>query len=543
MTVGMKRQIVAVGGAAALLLAVAACGSNRDDSGGSSSSGSGGSFILGTTDSITAVDPAGSYALGDSTLQYSLFQTLVTIPAGQTTPVGDAADTCDYNDPKTLTCKLKPGLKFSNGDPLTSSDVKFSFERALTIGDPNGAAIYLLGDIAATDAKGNVTGLRDGAIETPDDTTVVFHLSRPDVTFVSLITYPGAGAIVDEDVFPADKKLADDEVIGSGPYKLSSYESGTQAVLETNDQYTGDRQAQTGQVFIQYYTDSSALKQAVSNGEVDIAWDALGPTDIDALKSDSGVTVAEGPGAAIRYWVWRTDSGPGKEVAVRQAAAQIIDRAAIAKTAYSDTVTPLYSSVPPGLGGNEAFKDAYGAAPDVNGAKQTLQQAGVQTPVEITMGWTPTHYGPNTVDEAQEFKRELEASGLFKVKLSSTEWEQYQTIYKEGAYDLWILGWYPDYPDPDDYLSVFFVDGGFFQNGYHNPEVNALVNEELGSTDPNKRSQDFVKIQNIAARDVPIIPSWVGNNVAAYGDGVDGTTVKATLDTAYIFRLWTITTT
>jgi peptide/nickel transport system substrate-binding protein len=541
--VGVNKKFVAVGGAAVLLLAVAACGSNRDDSGGSSSSGGGGSFILGTTDSITAVDPAGSYALGDSTLQYSLFQTLVTIPAGQTTPVSDAATGCEYNDPSTLTCQLKPGLKFSNGDDLTSSDVKFSFERALTIGDPNGAAIYLLGDIAATDKKGNVTGLRDGAIDTPDDTTVVFHLSKPDVTFISLITYPGAGAIVDEEVFPADKKLADDEVIGSGPYKLSSYESGNQAVLEKNSNYTGDREAQTDQVFIKYYTDSSSLKQAVANGEVNIAWDALGPTDIQALKSDDGVTVTEGPGAAIRYWVWRTDSGPGKELAVRQAAAQIIDRAAIAKTAYADTVTPLYSSVPPGLGGNEAFKDAYGESPDVNAAKQTLQDAGVQTPVSITMGWTPTHYGPNTVDEATEFQRELESSGLFKVKLSSTEWEQYQTIYKEGAYDLWILGWYPDYPDPDDYLSVFFVDGGFFQNGYHNDEVNSLVNDELGSTDANQRSEDFVKLQNIAARDVPIIPTWVGNNVAVYGDGVDGATVKATLDTAYIFRLWTITTT
>ena len=84
---GVNKKFVAVGGAAVLLLAVAACGSNRDDSGGSSSSGGGGSFILGTTDSITAVDPAGSYALGDSTLQYSLFQTLVTIPAGQTTAI------------------------------------------------------------------------------------------------------------------------------------------------------------------------------------------------------------------------------------------------------------------------------------------------------------------------------------------------------------------------------------------------------------------------------------------------------------------------
>jgi peptide/nickel transport system substrate-binding protein len=530
---------VAVSGAAVLLLAVAACGSNRDE-GGSSSGG--GSFVLGTTDTITAVDPAGSYALGDSTLQYSLFQTLMTIPAGQTTPVGDAADDCTYDDPSTLTCKLKSGLKFSNGDDLTSSDVLYSFKRALEIGDPNGAAIYLLGDIAATDKKGAVTGLRDGAIETPDDTTVIFHLSRPDVTFVSLITYPGAGAIVDEDVFPEDKKLADDQAIGSGPYALASYEAGTQAVLQKNDQYSGDREAQTDQVFIQYYTDSSALKSAVESGEVDIAWDALGPTDVEDLQSSSSVTVSSGAGAAIRYWVWRCDSGPGKEVAVRQAAAQIIDRAAIAKTAYADTVTPLYSTVPPGLEGTEAFKDAYGAAPDVDAAKQTLQQAGVQTPVDITVGWTPTHYGPDTVKEATEFKRELEASGLFNVKLSSTEWEQYQTIYKEGAYDLWILGWYPDYPDPDDYLSVFLVDGGFFQNGYHNDEVNSLVNEELGSTDAATRTEDFKKLQDIAARDVPIIPTWVGNNIAAYGSGVDGATVKGTLDAAYIFRLWTITT-
>ena len=58
---------------------------------------------------------------------------------------------------------------------------------------------------------------------------------------------------------------------------------------------------------------------------------------------------------------------------------------------------------------------------------------------------------------------------------------QYQTIYKQGAYDLWMLGWYPDYPDADDYLSPFMVDGGFFQNGYKNPQVNSLAAHELGS--------------------------------------------------------------
>ncbi len=529
-------KILAVGGAAALVATLAACGSNSN---GNGSSGGGGSFTMGTTDTVTAVDPAGSYDLGSSTLQYSIFQTLLTIPPGSTTPVGDAAQSCSYSDPKTFTCKLKPGLKFSNGDPLTSADVKYSFERALNIGDPNGAAIYLLGDIAQTDKKGNVTGLAPGAIDTPDARTVVFHLNRPDVTFQALITYPGVGAIVDHKVFPMDKKLPDDQVIGSGPYKLTQYQAGQQATLEANPNYTGDRAPKASQVFISYYSDSSGLKLAIQNKEIDVAWDTLGPTDLAALKKQSDLTVATGAGAAIRYWVWRTNSGPGKSLAVRQAAAQIIDRAAIAKNAYDNTVTPLYSIVPPGMqGATQAFKDAYGATPNVSAAKQTLQAAGVSTPVSITLGYTPSHYGPNAVDEATELSRELQASGLFTVTVKSAEWDTYQTIYKQGAYDLWMLGWYPDYPDADDYLSPFMVKGGFFQNGYDNKQVDALAAHELGTTDQSSRDQDFAKMQEIAARDVPFIPSWVGNNTAVYVDGMKG--VKQTLDPAYIFRLWTI---
>jgi peptide/nickel transport system substrate-binding protein len=537
--IGTRRRIVAVGGAALLLMSVAACGSNRS----TSSNGSGGSsskpFTMGTTDTVTAVDPAGSYDLGSSTLQYSIFQNLLTIPAGSTTPVGDAAQSCTYNNPSTLTCKLKPNLKFSNGDALTSADVKYSFQRALSIADPNGAAIYLLGDIAQTDKAGDVTGLAKGAIDTPNPSTVVFHLNKPDVTFQYILTYPGTGAIVDQQVFPPDKKLADDKVIGSGPYKLAQYKAGQQAVLEINKNYSGDRAGKAPQIFISYYQQSTDLKLAVQSGEVDVAWDTLGPTDITALKSDSSVTVAQGAGAAIRYWVWNNANGPGKELAVRKAAAQIIDRAAIAKNAYENTVTPLYSIVPPGLPGmTESFKSAFGASPNVAAAKKTMSAAGIKTPVSITMGYTPTHYGPNTVDEATEFSRELQASGLFKVTLKSVEWTQYQTIYKQGAYDLWILGWYPDYVDTDDYLSPFLVNGGFFGNGYKNPQANRLVAQEQGSTSTQTRIADFKKLQDIAAKDVPFIPSWVGNNTAVYRAGMNG--VKQTLDPAYIFRLWTI---
>jgi peptide/nickel transport system substrate-binding protein len=535
----IRNKLVAVMGAGALAAALAACGSSDSSSNTDANAGGTGSpWILGTTDTVTALDPAGSYDLGSSTLEYNLYQTLVTVPANSTKIVGDAAKSCTYDNPKTLTCTLNPGEKFSNGDALTSADVKYSFDRAIKIQDANGAAIYLLGSITDTAKDGTVT-MNKGAIETPDDQTVVFHLDHPDTTFQYVLTYPGAAAIVDQDVFPADKKLADDQIVGSGPYQLSQYKAGEQAVLELNPNYTGQNVGKAPQVFVKYYSEPSALKLAVQNGEVDVAWRSMSPTDITSLKKDSNVTVATGKGSEIRYLVWYTKSPVGKQLAIRQAAAQVIDRDAIAKDAYDGTVDPLYSIVPPGYAGQkDSFKARYGA-PDPAKAKQILADAGIKTPVNLTVGWTPTHYGPSTEDEANELQRQLEASGLFKVTLKSTEWEQYQTIAKEGAYDLYIYGWFPDYPDTDDYLSPFMVDGGFFQNGYTSAKANKLVAKEQGSSDQAKRQKTFGQLQDLAAKDVPFIPSWVGQNTGVYGAGMTG--VEDTLDPSFIFRFWLVT--
>ncbi len=533
-----RKKLLALFGAATLIVSLAACGDDDDSGGGGSAGGGEGDpWILGTTDTVTALDPAGSYDLGSSTLEYNLYQNLVTVPPNSTEIVGDAAESCQYDDPQTYTCTLRDGGKFSNGNDLTSSDVKYSFERAITIQDPNGAAIYLLGSITDTAADGTVT-MNEGAIETPDDSTVVFHLDKPDTTFQYVLTYPGAGAIVDEETFPEDEKLNDEEIVGSGPYKLSQYKAGDQAVLEVNEEYTGENTAKAPQVFVKYYSEPSALKLAAENGEVDVAWRSLSPPDIADLEGNDDVTVATGEGSEIRYWVWDVAGPVGKDPAIRQAAAQVIDREAIAENAYDGTVDPLYSTVPPGYAGaTEAFKDAYGE-PDPAKAKQILDDAGIKTPVALTVGWTPTHYGPNAEDEANEMERQLEDSGLFDVTLKSTEWEQYQTIYKEGAYDMWLLGWFPDYPDTDDYLSVFLVDGGFYANGYTNEEVNKLVTEEQGTDDQAQREEIFGQLQDIAATDVPMIPSWVGKNVGVYGADMEG--VEDTLDPAFIFRFWLV---
>lgn len=526
-------------GAGSLAVALAACGG--DDSGGEGpggtstpEAGSSAEWILGTTETITAMDPAGSYDIASWNMQYSIFEQLLAIAPGEDEPTGDAAESCDYDDPQTVTCTLKEGLTFSNGNELTSSDVLFSMQRNLEIADPNGSSV-LLGSISNGDEKN--PGLADGAIETPDDTTVVFHLNQPDLTFTKILSTATA-SIVDEETFPADDLIGDADVVGSGPYMLSQYEEGQQAVLETNPEYAGDRAPAAERVFVTYFQEAAPLKTAVETGEVDVAWRTLSPTDLNDLRENGDVEVVEGEGSEFRYWVWQLQNDVPKDVAVRQSVAQIIDRDAIAENAYDGTVDPAYSIVPPGFGGQkDSFEETYGE-PDVDAAAQILEDAGVETPVEITLGYTPTHYGPNAVDEANELADQLTQSGLFEVEIEDAEWEEYQTIYKEGAYDLFILGWYPDFLDADNYLSPFIRDGGFFENGYSNEAVNELLDQELGETDTAAREEQIGQLQDLVAEDVPLIPSWFGKNVAVANPSMEG--VGATLDPTYIFRLWMI---
>lgn len=531
-----KKHLLVAVGALTLATSLAACGSDDGGSGGSGGSGGGSSasWILGTTETITAMDPAGSYDFGSWNMQFNIFEQLLSIPAGADEPVGDAAESCDYDDPSTVTCTLREGLAFSNGNELTSSDVLFSFQRNIEINDPNGSAV-LLG--AISDGDETSPTLADGAIETPDDTTVVFHLNQPDLTFLKVLSTATA-SIVDEDTFPADALMADDGVIGSGPYMLSQYKAGEQAVLEANPEYDGPRAGQADQVFVQYFSDAGALKTAIDTEQVDVAWRTLSPTDLTDLEGNDAVEVIEGEGSEFRYWVWQLENEVPKDKAVRQAAAQVIDRDAIAENAYDGTVSPAYSIVPPGFGGQkDSFEETYGE-PDVEAAKAILDEAGVSTPVKITLGYTPTHYGPNAVDEATEFADQLTASGLFDVTTEDAEWEEYQTLYKEGAYDLFILGWYPDFLDADNYLTPFVRDGGFYENGYSSEEVNTLLDQELGETDTAARDELIGQLQDIVAEDVPLIPSWNGQNVAVATGAMSG--VEETLDPTYIFRFWMI---
>ncbi len=246
-----------------------------------------------------------------------------------------------------------------------------------------------------------------------------------------------------------------------------------------------------------------------------------------------------GPGGEIRYLVFNTSLEPGNEFAVRKAAALLIDRQSIADNVYEGTVEPLWSMVPAGFGGHvDAFSAEYGDAPDPAAAASVLSDAGVSTPVPIEIWWTPTHYGDFSADEYSEIKRSLEADGLFKVTLKSTEWDTYTTAAFTDQYPTYQLGWFPDYLDADNYVSSFYSSASFLNDHFDNKQVDKLLAQERASSDQAERETIFEKIQQIGAQEIPIIPIWQGQQVAVVRDGISG--VQETLDPTYIFRYWLI---
>ncbi|MFF1819861.1 ABC transporter substrate-binding protein [Kribbella sp. NPDC058245] len=464
-----------------------------------------------TTDSISSLDPAGPYDVGSRTVQANLYQTLLTILPGKPTPVPDAAD-CQFDSPTTYTCSLKEGLTFPNGHQLTSSDVRFSFERMLALKTPGGPAPLF----------SSVT-----SVSTPDELTAVFNLKGPDARLPYLLTTTGA-SIVDEEAY-SRTKLVDTAAAGSGPYQLTSYRPGESVTLARFAGYKGSRGPQNDGVQIALVKDAVALNQAIAGskgagskngGQADLAYRGFTIGQLDKLRTSNQVQVVESEDAVIQFVAFQLKSVTARKLPVRRAIAQLIDRPALVKKAYAEHVSPLYSMVPPSFGGaTDAFRAEY-KQPSKVAAAAILKAGGVKGVVPLTLGWTPSRFGPGSKAEALELKRQLDASGLFRVTLKSAEWPAYQAQIKAGAFDLYIAGWIPEYPDADNYLAPFVGVSDPFPNGYRSAAAMKLLQQERSEQNGIKRAELLEQLQGVFAREVPVLPTWQGRLSVVAGQDV-----------------------
>lgn len=484
-----------------------------------------GPIVVGTTSSPSTLDPAASWD-GSWELFRNIYQTLLSYPSGAAAPQPDAARSCAFTDATNLAyrCELRSGMRFSDGDPLDAEAVKYSIDRIRKINLPSGPA-GLLGSLDRI----QVLGERE----------VVFHLNKADATFPFVLATP-AMSIVDPEDYPARSLRKDGKVFGSGPYSLRSYEEGKRAELVSNDHYKGFARRKNDAVTIRYFQDSAQMVEALRDKKIDVTFRGLASKDVVSLRSHAGregLQLVEGAGTEISYLVFNPKDPWAGKPAVRKAVAQIVDRAAIAHKVYKDTVEPLYSMVPAGLTGHTTgFFDDYGD-PSSSKARQILLEAGITDRVPLTLWYTTDRYGSETAPEFQEIKSQLEDSGLFRVSLNGRPWKTYEEGYRNGEYPVFGRGWFPDFPDADNFIAPFVGRQNALGTPYPAPRItDILLPASRRESDRAAVVEEFEEAQQILVDDARLLPLWQGRQFVAANEEISGG--EQALDPSTIMMMW-----
>jgi peptide/nickel transport system substrate-binding protein len=271
------------------------------------------------------------------------------------------------------------------------------------------------------------------------------------------------------------------------------------------------------------------MRLAFETGEIDIAWKTLTPSDYKDLGADPDYVLLTGPGAYIRYICFNTTTPPFDDNRVRQAISLAIDRDTISDVVFQGTHQNLYSMVPMGMAGHiDAFSER-----DLDAAKALLADAGfdASNPLVMDFWWTPDHYGPTEGDVAAVMKQALEETGVIQVNLQSAEWATYTDYFGPGTMPVFLLGWYPDYLDPDNYMWSFAhtdasEDLGIF---YSNEEMDALLVQAQTETDPAVREELYGEIQELWTTEVPTVPFTQGQLLVVTQKGIGGILLDPTM--------------
>ena len=460
--------------------------------------------VIGTTDKATNLDPAEAYDFHTWELFYNVYQGLLGYTPGTTDLVPVLAASYSVNAAgDEYTFSLRRGVKFSDGSPFTADAVKWTIDRVMALkGDPS----WL------------VTSYVD-SVEVIDDYTVKFNLQFPNGYFPKVVAtvpyYP-----VNPKVYPVDRFVWDPEemtggkLVGLGAYTMVSFKRDEEVILDYNPNYWGPK-PDVERVVIRYFADATTMRLALEKGEIDLVYKTLNPSDIVDLQKDPDIRTYKLDGAQIRYVCFETSESVFKDKRLRQAFAALVDRRDILDKAYLGQNSPLYSMIPNGMiYHTDDFKTELGDA-NVSLADRLLAQAGYSAarPFEFDLWYTPSHYGDAEINFAEVLKQNLEKSAAMKVNLKSAEWAAYKEKWGDKEMPAYLLGWYPDYIDPDNYTAAFASTSGSAGMGinFSDPEWDALFVKEQSSPDPKVREQVFIELQKMWTDEVPTVPIWQGD--------------------------------
>jgi peptide/nickel transport system substrate-binding protein len=410
----------------------------------------------------------------------------------------------EWTDPKTLLIRLRPNVTFQDGEPFDAAAVKYGLERHLTM-----PASFRRAEIGSVDH-----------VEVVDPLTVRLVLKTPSAPLLALLT-DRAGMIVAPKVAEAEGKDFGLHPVCTGPFQFTERVAQDRIVLDRYKGYWDAKDIHFDRVIYQPMTDSAVQVANLHTGNIDLAERVL-PTDVAEIRRDPKLRIVTSPALGYVGITFNLANGAQSKAPInqnallREAFEAALDRQALSQVVFNGMYLPTEQAVPPSSPLYVKGLEAPGR--DIAKARALVKQAGVQTPVEVTM------MVPNTPDQAQlaEVIQSMVRDAGFEVKINLVEFASSVAAGTRGDFESYLIGW-SGRTDADGNLYQF-LHSGMGQNDGHwsNPIADAALDAARSATDPAVRLANYEKFMQQERKDLPIIYLYHPVNIVALSAKLSG---------------------
>jgi peptide/nickel transport system substrate-binding protein len=486
-------------------------------------------------DDIITLDPAEIFEFSGAEYAGNTYDRLIGYDVDDVSKIyGVAAESWTVApDGKTFTFKIRDGIKFASGNPLTAEDVAFSLQRTVIL---DKSPAFILGQFGFT-----AENVRD-RIKAVDAHTVTIETDQKYApTFVLYCLTATVGSVVDKKEVMAHEKDGDlghawlrTNYAGSGPFKLNQWKASELLMLDANTAYW-DGAPTMKRIIIRQIAEPATQRLLLEKGDIDIARN-LGPDQIQGLEGNPAVKIHASPKGGLFYLGLNQKNEILSKPQVRQALKYLVDYDGIANTILKGSMVPHQAFLPKGFLG--ALEDKPFKL-DPEKAKQLLAEAGYPDGFSISMD---TRNNFPTLDMAQAIQSTFALGGV-KLEIIPMDGKQALTKYRARNHEIYIGRWGPDYQDPHTNADTFAknLDNAddakakplAWRNAWDIPEMSQITDAAVRESDPQKRAQMYLELQREHQQNSPFVIMFQDIEVAAERANVQGFVLGPSFDSNF----------